>query len=53
MLLRSVADSQEKEVEYYVGLGMDRESAETLVFGSPLTEDERKKIKKESKKDDK
>lgn len=53
MLLRSVTDSQEKEVEYYVSLGMDRDTAETLVFGEPLTDKEREKLKKETKKDDK
>jgi len=53
MILRNIADSQVKEVEYYVSLGMDRDSAETLVFGEPLTDKEREKLKKETKKDSK
>ncbi|MBP5651100.1 MAG: hypothetical protein J6X00_00290 [Clostridia bacterium] len=49
MVLRNIADSQVKEVEYYVSLGMDRDSAETLVFGEPLTDEEREKLKNNKK----
>ena len=48
MILRNLADDQEKEVEYYVSLGLDRESAELIVHGEVKT-----KNKKENKKDGK
>ena len=47
MILRNLADDQEKEVEYYVSLGLDRESAEQIVYGEVKTTKDKK-----SKKDD-